>query len=287
MKVFLTGATGYIGGAVAQALSHAGHTVYALAHHARAAAELGARGYVPRPGDLRDTRALSDHAGAADAVIHAARVRADDADQVDRAAVEAMVEALQGTRRPFVYTSGVWILGNGGEEAATEDSMPDPTPLVAWRAPLERWLRESGEGLGVRTVILRPGVVYGDGGGIPGMLARGELPLIGDGAQRWPLVHRSDLAALYLAALERAPAGAILHGVAGHATAAEVGGALSEGNDPVRVSLAAARADLGSLADALALDQYVSSRMTREISGWTPRRPLPSASTGPTAGVGS
>lgn len=275
MKIFLTGATGYIGSAVARAACEVGHEVHALVHGRRAGAGVEGQGFIAVPGDLRDAESLARHAGSSDAVVHAANTGGPDAAAVDAAATRAMVGALEGSGRPFLYTSGVWVLGRTGDEAVGEDAPLNPPEIVAGRASLEAWLRESAARQ-VRTVIVRPAIVYGDGGGIPGMIARGELPLVGDGTQLWPLVHRDDLASLYLAALERAQAGSILHGVALHRTAAEVWAAFSTGSEPLRASVAEARVSLGAFADALALNQRVSARATREWTGWVPRREAPS-----------
>jgi nucleoside-diphosphate-sugar epimerase len=179
-----------------------------------------------------------------------------------------MVDALAGTSKTFVYTSGVWVLGETGPAAVGEDGVVRGAALIAWRAPLELWLRDAVR-RGVRTIVIRPGVVYGQGRGIPGMMARGELPVVGDGHQHWAVVHVDDLAALYLAALERAPAGAVLHGVGDEVTARALGEALGAAFLP----LEEATAKMGAFAEALALDQRVSSERTRELVGWQPRAP--------------
>jgi nucleoside-diphosphate-sugar epimerase len=282
MRVLITGATGYIGAAVARATHAAGHEVLALAHNDAASRAARAHGYTPAPGDLADLVTLAGHARTADAVIHAGMLTGSAATLVDEAATRAMVGALAGSDRPFVYTSGVWVLGPAGPQPATEDSPLNPIALVAWRGPLEQWLVQAA-GTGVRTVVLRPGVVRGHGLGIPGKTARGELPLVGDGRQRWATVHVDDLAALYVAAAERAHAGAILHGVAGVLPAAELVRAES-GEAPRWATLEEARATLGAFADALALDQDVSADQTRSALGWTPRA-IPAASPSPLAGA--
>lgn len=272
MKVFLTGATGYIGAAVAEALAGAGHDVLALAHSDRAEAAIHERGWTPARGDLREPTSLAAHAGGADAAVHAANTGGADAAEVDTAATRAMLGALAGSGKPFVYTSGVWVLGDTGGLIVDEETATDhPAALSAWRAALEPEITAAA-GRGVRAVVIRPGVVYGRGGGLPGMLARGELPVVGDGRQRWPLVHLDDLADLYLCALE-APAGSLLHGTDGWAAMIELAlaGRAGAGAAVERLDLAAARARLGAFADALALDQRVAADRTRRLTGWTPR----------------
>lgn len=276
MNIFITGATGYIGDAVARAALEAGHRVNALAHSPRAAESLAALGYTPLPGDLRDPRTLAEHARTADAVVHAGIIGGEDAAPVDRMAVTAMVEVLAGTGRPFVYTSGAWVLGAAGLTPATEATPANPLDIVAWRPGVEAWIREART-RAVRTVSLRPGVVYGGDGGMLGMMARGELPLVGDGSQRWTLVHRADLADLYLRAVEADSLPAVLHGVAHHRTAREIFRSVAGASVPAPVSLEEARQALGPFADALALDQWVSARATRDATGWAPMHPAPGA----------
>jgi len=274
MRILITGAAGYIGGAVAGAAHAAGHEVLALAHHPAARDAARARGFTPVPGNLADLPALAQAARSADAVLHAGFAAGPDGAPVDQAATRAMAGALEGSGRPFVYTSGAWVLGPARSRPADEDAPLDPVALVAWRAPLERWLVAAAS-RAVGTVILRPGIVYGQGGGIPGKIARGELPLVGTGAQRWAVVHVEDLAELYVAAAERARAGAILHGVAGMIPAMDLVRA-EGGASPGPVPLEAARASLGAFADALALDQDVTADRTRAALGWNPR-PVPAA----------
>lgn len=271
MKVLITGATGYIGGAVAEAVATAGHSVLGLAHTPEALDRVRGRGWSAVLGDLRDWALLERVAHAADAVIHSANTGGDEAAEVDAAATRAFLRALHGSGKPFVYTSGVWVLGPG---ASDEDAPLDPPALVAWRAPLEAEVL--GAAPAVRSVVIRPAVVFGRGGGIPGMVARGELPVIGDGTQRWPLVHLDDLADLYVRALE-GPAGSVLHGVSTSLTMREVAllGAAGRGEPLDTVTLGEARARLGAFADALALDQEVSSRRTRDGVGWHPHGPSP------------
>jgi nucleoside-diphosphate-sugar epimerase len=178
------------------------------------------------------------------------------------------VAALGKSRRPFVYTSGVWVLGPTGESVADERSPIAPIEAVAWRGALERWLQEE-TARGAHAVVVRPGVVHGDGGGIPGKTASGALPVVGRGDQRWSVVHVDDLAALYVAAAERAKPGAILHGVADVVSVAELVG---DGPLVRHDDLATARAALGPFAEALAITQVVSSAETQATIGWTPKR---------------
>lgn len=267
MNVLITGVTGYIGSAVADAIHSAGHSVHALAHSVESVALVRSLGWKPVPGDLRETGELERIARCADAVVHVGNTGAHDAAQVDREATRAFLRSLGGSGKPFLYTSGAWVLGAGKSD---ESALLNPPALVAWRAALEAEVLRAAPG--IRAVVLRPGIVFGRGGGIPGMIARGELPIVGSGAQRWPLVHLDDLADLYVRALH-APAGAVLHGVSASLTMRELallGAAVEQRRAPEVLSIEEARMRLGPLADALVLDQHVSSRKTRDMLEWRP-----------------
>lgn len=271
MRVLVTGGTGYIGGAVVEALAASGREALGLAHTAEVADGVRRRGGTPVAGDLRDLDGLARLARGADAVIHAANTQGADAGAVDLAATRAILRALDGSDRPFLYTSGAWVLGDTGGRVADERSPRAPVALVAWRGPLEE---EVLAARGVRGIVVRPGVVFGEGGGIPGMLGRGDLPVIGDGTQRWSLVHVRDLAALYVQALA-APGGSVLHGMSLTATMREIallGAAARGARVPERLTLAHAREGLGDFADALAIDQRLSSVRTQALLGWLPAR---------------
>jgi nucleoside-diphosphate-sugar epimerase len=269
MRILITGAGGYIGGAIARSAAAAGYEVLALSHTLELAHKARALGYRPVTGDLTELATLAAHVRGADAVIHAAIAAGPDAGALDRAATEAMVAALP-PGAPFVYTSGVWVLGPSAEVPLHEESPLAPLPLVAWRGPLERWLLGAAD-RGARTVVIRPGVAWGDGGGIPGRIARGELPLVGDGRQRWPVVHIDDLAALYLLAVDGARSGAILHGVGGVVKLADLVAAQPVHGVLDRRTLDEARRSLGDFADALAINQVVLADRTRAALRWQPR----------------
>src|SRR5579862_9123948 len=142
MNIFLTGATGYIGGAVADAFMAAGHSVTGLARSDEAAAQLHLKGITPHRGDLNSTATLSNATSGLDGVIHTGTTN-DGA--IDQAAIQAMLESLQGSNKPFVYTSGVWVLGNTGDRIADESAPLNPAALVAWRPAVERLVLERSE----------------------------------------------------------------------------------------------------------------------------------------------
>ena len=281
MNVFLTGATGFIGSAVAEALEAAGHRVSGLARADAAARRLASAGVEARRGDLHDAAALREVARAAEGVIHAASTGDAGAGRADAAAVEAILQALEGSGKPFVYTSGVWVHGAGGDRVLDEESPIAPADIVAWRPAVERRVLEAA-GRGVRAVVIRPAIVYGRGGGLvawlaSGAAAGGSVRQVGEGENRWPLVHVEDLADLYVRALVRAPAGTLLIAAAGPAARvseiAERASRAAGGSGATAWPLDEARDALGPLADALALDEQASGERARRLLGWTPRGP--------------
>jgi nucleoside-diphosphate-sugar epimerase len=279
MKVFLTGASGYIGNAVAERLRAAGHELTGLARSDTASDRLETAGVKPVRGDFSNPTSVGTAARAADGVIGMATTY-DPA--IDSPAIDAILDALAGSNKPFVYTSGIWSHGDTGGKVVDETSPPKPAALIAWRQAVEDRVLE-GASRGIRTVVIRPAIVYGRGGGIPAGFVEsarkeGAARYVGTGNNRWPFVHVDDLAELYLLALERAPAGSLLLGVAGPArpvrevAAAASRGAGAEGRT-VAWPLEEARQKLGAYADALVLDQQASGRRAQELLGWRPHRP--------------
>jgi nucleoside-diphosphate-sugar epimerase len=260
MRVFLTGATGYIGTAVAEHLRAAGHQVMGLARSDAAAGRLRAAGVEAVRGDFTDPAGVGATARAADGTISMATAY-DLA--VDPPAVDAILHALEGSGKPFIYTSGIWSHGDTGGHVVDETTPPRPLPMVQWRQAVEdRVLAAAGRN--IRTIVIRPAIVYGRSGGIPGGFvesarSEGAARMVGKGENRWPLVFVDDLADLYLRALEQAPPGTLLLGVSGPAVRVrDLATAASRGagaNGRVFAwPLDEARAELGEYADALALD---------------------------------
>jgi nucleoside-diphosphate-sugar epimerase len=279
MRVFVTGATGYIGSAVAEHLRAAGHEVEGLARTDAAGQRLLRAGVRPVRGDFGDLDRLAATARAADGVISLGTTY-DPA--VDGAAVDAMLDALAGSGKPFLYTSGIWSHGDTGGRIVDETTPARPAELVAWRVAVEERVLAAAE-RNVRSVVIRPAIVYGRGGGIPAGFAEsarkeGAARFVGTGENRWPFVHVDDLADLYLAAHERAPAGTLLLATAGPAISVrEVAEAASRGagagGRTAATPLDEARRTMGPYADALALDQQASGRRAEALLGWRPHRP--------------
>ena len=274
MKVFLTGATGYIGSAVLDALLKGGHTVTALVRDREKAARVGARGVEPIIGSLNATDGWRDAAEGQDAVVHTAMDYAGNGPESDRLAVEAMLSA----RPPLlIYTSGVWVLGPAPSAVDESATLSHPAPFSAWRVEHEKAVL-SANGAGHRTAVVRPGIVYGGARGIVSDMLRdatnGIVRVIGDGTNHWPLVYDRDVAELYARLLVAPDASGVYHATDGaDETVNEIveamRAALPQPASLRHVPLPEARKKLGAYADALALDQIVRSTRARAL-GWAP-----------------
>ena len=281
MRVFVTGATGFIGSAVVRELIDTGHQVLGLARSDAAAKFLVAAGAEVHRGSLEDLDSLRSAAGAADAVIHTAFIHDfsnyGPAAEADRRAIETLGAAVAGSDRLFVVTSGTLLVQRKGA-LATEEDAPNPNfPRKSEEAVLGLAAR------GVRASVLRlPPSVHGHGdhGFVPGLIGiaqeKGVSAYIGDGLNRWPAVHRLDAAHLYRLVLEKGTAGANYHGVADEGVPTrEIAAAIGHGlNVPVVSKSREEAADhFGWLAHFFGTDAPASSAQTRERLGWRPVQP--------------
>jgi len=281
MRIFLTGATGYIGSAVLDALLRGGHDITALVRDPEKAERVSHRGVHPVIGELQKPKSYAQAAESADAIVHTAREHSKNGTAVDRQAIEALLGAAirrrsGGKDAVVVYTSGVWVLGDT-PQPATEDAPVRPTPLVAWRPEHERIVLDAA-GQGLRTVVVRPGVVYGGARGTIGDLlkdaANGLVRVVGDGKNHWPCIYDRDLADLYLRVVTNAAACGIYHATDEADERVEdivdaIAAHVKMRPDVRHVPLGEARAKMGAVADALALDQIVRSPRAHAL-GWAP-----------------
>lgn len=278
MRVFITGATGYLGEAVVRELRHS-HDLVGLTRSEEGAERLRAEGVTPLVGDLRDPDGWRAEAARAEAVIHLG-LDEDARAASDRAALDGLIGAARkGSPRLLVYTSSCWVLGNTGDEPATEEaSLDHPAEAAVFRVEHERRALTAGNA-GLTTAVIRPAMAYGGAGGLVAGFFRsaeekGAAEYVGDGTNRWPVVHRDDVARLYHLVLERA-AGGIYHAsedspvrVADIARMASQ--AAGYGGTTRSIPLAEARERLGAKADALVLDQVMAAPRAHEL-GWRPR----------------
>jgi nucleoside-diphosphate-sugar epimerase len=282
MIVFLTGATGYIGGAVAAALRAHGHTVTGLARSPEAAEKLRGQGIEPLDGDLGDAASLGRGVALADAVIHAGAIRGPAMAETDRAAVEAMLEVLTGSGKAFIYTSGAFVYGDTGNGVVDETHPLSASSIILWRQAVERDVVAAAQ-RGVRSVVIRVPLVYGNGGSfiIPRFLAlartEGFARYVGSGTNRWSTVHVDDLADLFVRAIDSADAGTTFNAAAGPTVewreiAEAISRAAGAGGKVASWPVDEARAVFGPYAPGFLENQQLSSARVTELLGWQPQR---------------
>jgi nucleoside-diphosphate-sugar epimerase len=284
MKIFITGASGYIGGSVAAPLLASGHRIIGLVRSEQRASQVRERGIEPVLGTLSDLEVLAGASRQADAVINAAN--ADD-----RPSVEAMLAAIKGTGKTFIQTSGSSIVADlaGGEptDAIYEDHTPvRPLPGRVGRVAINDLVLSAAKD-GIRAVVIAPTLIYGRGSGVnpysiqvPKMTAlakkHGIAKHIGRGENIWSNVHIDDLVDLYLRVLDRAPAGAFYYAENGENSMREVNSAISRvlgfggRTEPMSIAEAAAEWGDGAANYSFGSNSRVRATRARRELGWSP-----------------
>lgn len=281
MRIFVTGASGYVGSAAVKDMLAAGHTVIGLARSEESAARLRALGAEPLRGSLTDLDSLRRGAGQADAVAHLAFIhdfsRFAENGRIDAAAIAAMGEALAGTGKAFVATSGTALIAPG--KLATEDMQrPDAEGFPRLSEQATRKLLDKG----VKAMVVRLPQVNGpqNHGFVPILIQnardKGYAAYVGNGDNRWPAAHRDDAARVYRLAIEKGRAGRNYHPVAEEGLRMrDIQGVIAEGlGVPLRgITPEAAEDYYGSFALFAQMDNPTSSAITRAELGWAPTGP--------------
>lgn len=290
MRVFVTGATGFVGSAIVRELLEAGHQVLGLARSDAAATSLASAGAEVHRGTLDDLESLRSGAAASDGVIHAAfmnqAVRSGptafaEAGQIEQRAIEALGAVLAGSDRPLVVTSGTALLSLG--RLVTEEDARDTTSAAAARIPRNPEVALELSSRGVRVSVVRlPPSVHGEGdhGFVPALItiarAKGVSAYPGEGSNCWSSVHRKDAAHLYRLALESAKAGSRLHAVADSGVPVrEIAGVIGRhlGVPVVSVPVEEAGDHFGWIGGFFSIDCPASSTLTKQWLGWHPTEP--------------
>lgn len=277
-KVFLTNATGYIGTAVAKAALAKGHDVTALARSSESEAKLAAIGIKSHRGDIKQPENYVDAVRQSDIIIHTAATNDQNFGKYDDLTVNTIIDALKGTNKTFIYTSGTWVLGNTGENVVTEQTPYAPLTLVNWRVDIEKNVIAAAQ-KGIKSIVIRPVIVYGEIGGIIGHLFQqaeqaGHVNYVGNGNNHWSLVHVADLADLYILAADKAPAGSLFNASTEYLTQKEIAEQVAKaaGNVPAKSQpVEEARKFLGAFADGFTVDQKVESKKAKTELGWQPK----------------
>ncbi len=287
MNIFITGATGYIGGSIAERLVASGHEVTALVRSAEKGALLQAHGIAPVLGTLDDAELLTRSAQAADAVIHTA-----DADHAG--AVVTLVTALERSGKLLIHTTGSAIVADHADGAyatdkpLTEDDYFEPVPYRRPRVDMNRYVRQAAIEKGVRAIVICPSMVYGPGRGlqpdseqIPKLIALsrqlGAGAYFGQGLNRYSNVHIDDLVGLYLLAMETAPGGSFFFAENGHNSFQEIADMISQhlgfGGKTASLPVAEIIRQFGEAARlGVASNSHVSAANARRL-GWSPKAP--------------
>jgi len=280
MKVFITGATGYIGFNVAMAYRRAGHEVWGLTRTEKKARILARHEIRPVVGSMQEPGVWSEAAGGCAVLIHAAVDYETDPFALDQQTVEFLLSLSKRGPQPktLIYTSGVWVYGDTRGALVDETTPLNPPKMVARRPGIEQLVLNAGD---VRGLVIRPGCVYGYQGGLTGMWFAGatkenNLSAVGDGANRWTMVHADDLADAYLRAGESGLSGEVFNITdRSRWSVAEMLQAVARATGYTGriqfVPVADAAKGMGDFAECLALDQHVDGRKAVRLLGWQPK----------------
>ena len=278
MNVLIIGATGYLGSAIDEALAARGHRTFGVARSDAARQKLQARGTAVVESDLAKPQTLVASVQDADAVVYAANITDADNWSVGANALRAIRKGMAGSEKTFVYISGAWVYGTTGQTPVTENSPLNPPPLVLRRLEHEHLTMEMTK-VGIRGLVIRPGIVYGRGGGIATMFVqsareRGAATVLGDGTNHWATIDVTDLGALVALAVERGLPGRAYNAVNDDRPQLRaIAEAASRGAGSGGATRSVPQEIMGLFGDCLALDQLVSSERAKADLHWKPVAP--------------
>ena len=279
MKVLVLGGTGSIGGAIVDILQERNHDVFALGRSPEACKLLECAGATPVTGDIENPCNWIDICDSIDGVVHAAAVRRDKMGTIDRQVVEAVLSRLSSEASPkaFIYTGGCWLYGETGNSIATEETIFNPLASFAWTIPTMQSVLSAKF---VRGMVIHPAMVYERDGGVFEHIFEdakklGYVRVIRGEHVRWPLIHRMDLARLYVSMLEQGKHGNVYNGATNHGvTIGEITRTIAKrlgiDSDPVVLDTKTAIREIGSWAEGYAIDQQMSGEKARIQLGWCP-----------------
>jgi len=271
MRVFLTGGTGYVGGAIAEALRERGHDVAALARPESDAGHLREIGAVIVAGDLDSLPSMGETLSQYDTIVHAAQSGERTAELAHKA-----LDAYSAQRAHLIWTSGVWALGNTTN--ANERSPVNPLEIASWRPETEQ------RALAANGCVVRPGCVYGGKQSLlrdwfASVEQNRQIQIVGDGSNHWAMVDLHELAKLYVRVVELKTTG-VLHAIDDtRAPMEQCARAVGPSSRLDFLPADAMRAKVGAFVDALILDQIIDSSETRQRIGWNPKRTFTSSVT--------
>ena len=283
MRIFVTGGTGYIGYAVACAMRRRGHEVRALIRDPAKSWMLEREEIRPVLGNLDTPDSYLREIQESEAVIHCAMEWSERGPELDRLAVTTILDAVASADGPraLIYTSGVWIYGDTGPHPVGEEAEPHPVPIARHRLEIEKKVLEAAAAR-VKTVVTRPGCVYGGRGGLTGLwfaaAERGVVEIPGDGNNHWSMVHVDDLAGAYVMILEHQLSGRIVNITRDDFPTlrelAEASARAAGRPGAVRLlSRKEAENRFGVMVQGLRINQKVSSAFLRNACGWRPFQP--------------
>lgn len=285
MRVFVTGATGYIGFAVAEAFRQAGHYVVGLVRSEEKALKLRKAEIMPVIGDLAKPETYLKAIKNAEVVVHCGFENSSNGVTIEGTAIGALLEGTRSagtSTRALIYTSGVWTTGNTGSKIADEASPKHPLDLVKWRLSIEERLFQASS-RHLRTVIISPGCVYGGSGSgsltnmwFSSALDDGSVEIVGQGQNRWAMIHYRDLAQAYVLAVENELSSLVLNITDNSRnTVEEMALAVAyTAGIPNKIHLLSAKDSEkkhGKLTQGLLIDQQISNERATNLLGWHPR----------------